>query len=257
MQWQLFLKLAKYTLLEAIYNKLIHSSVIIIIFIFLSANFISSLAITESKETLLAIQGASLRLSLVLLISLFTLNNVQREIQDKNLELIFSTPVSRTCYLYSKLFGFNLIALIPVSLSFLLLSINSSMVSVFVLTISLYCELSIVIALCLFMLFTFKNAPSSFLFVFIFYIASRSIETIQLMANHPILEIQTPSQLFTQYFVNGLAFILPPLSNFTKTEWLVYGIENHTSVTNLFTQSFVYVLFISALALFDFHRKNI
>lgn len=256
-QITIFRTLVKYTFIEAFYNKLILMTLGIVVLVFFSSHFIGLLAITEHQQVILALQGSFLRITLVFLIALFTIGGVQREIHDKNLELVFSTSASRACYLVSKLLAYMLISTIPILLSCLVLLWHAQWINVMMWGTSLFFEIAIVIALCLLMVFTFKSTPSALFFVFIFYLASRVIQSVQLMANNPILDYQSTGQSINQFFINSLAFLLPPLNDFAKTEWLVYEIPNVGDLNKLFIQSIVYIIFLNAIALFDLQRKNI
>ena len=116
-QITIFKTLVKYTVIEAFFNRLILMTLGIVVLVFFCSHFIGLLAITEHQQVILALQGSFLRIILTFLIALFTISGVQREIHDKNLELVFSTSASRTCYLFSKLFGYILVSSLPILLS--------------------------------------------------------------------------------------------------------------------------------------------
>ena len=114
----------------------------------------------------------------------------------------------------------------------------------------------LVIALGLVMLFTFRQMPSALTGVFIFYAAARSVSSIYLMAKHPIIPHSGIGQAFMDRFIEALSWLLPDLHRFTRTEWLVYGSADWNMLLPVLAQTLVYTVLLSAIAMFDFYRKN-
>jgi hypothetical protein len=89
-----------------------------------------------------------------------------------------------------------------------------------------------------------------------FYLLARSISTIQLLSRSPILESTALSQQFMNKTIDLIAYVLPDLALFTRTEWLVYGSGNADDLPAILVQSVVYISLLSGAALFDLYRKN-
>jgi hypothetical protein len=53
-----------------------------------------------------------------------------------------------------------------------------------------------------------------------------------------------------------LSWLLPDLSRFTQTEWLAHNSGNLDMLLPVMGQSMIYLTLLSAIALFDFYRKN-
>ena len=84
--------------------------------------FIGDLAITEHRVTQIAILSAFLRMSAVVMVTLFVVSSTVRELQDKTLEMILAMPIRRGSYYLGKLIGFiHIAALIAIIFSLLLL----------------------------------------------------------------------------------------------------------------------------------------
>ena len=64
-------------------------------------------------------------------------------------------------------------------------------------------------------------------------------------------------QLFIDYFIQGLSWLLPSLERFTVSEWLVYSNAGLTDLLLVIVQTVIYVVLISSAALFDLYRKSI
>jgi ABC-type transport system involved in multi-copper enzyme maturation permease subunit len=187
---------------------------------------------------------------------MFVVTSALRELQDKTLEMILSMPIPRSWYYLGKLGGFIQISMIIAVIFSALLLLYASADQVAIWAISLFFELVLVVGLGLVMLFTFKQIPAALAAVFVIYAASRSVTSIYLMAKHPIVPHETVSQKFMEGFVDLLTWLLPDLHLFTQTEWLAHNTGTSGQLLPIVAQSVIYLTLLSAIALFDFYRKN-
>jgi ABC-type transport system involved in multi-copper enzyme maturation permease subunit len=248
--------IAKYTFLEAIKNRLFTLGLIGIVCVFALGQFAGELAITETRQIQGSLVGFIMRLVAVFVISLFVITSVVREFNDKTVDMIISLPLSRYIYYLGKLSGFVLLTVIFALLLCLPLLLYSEFTQVVLWALSLMCELFIIIALCLLCLFTFGNITTAFTVVIAFYLLARSISTIQLLSRSPILESTALSQQFMNKTINLIAYVLPDLSAFTRTDWIVYGTGNTGDLGGIVIQTVIYTVLLSGAALFDLYRKN-
>ena len=248
--------IARFTVIEAIRNRLLWLALVIVIGGFGFAEFLGDLAITEHRQIQVSILSSFLRISSVVLIALIVVTSAMRELQDKTLELILSLAISRSSYFFGKLLGFSLISLLVVALIGLVLFFYADAAAVLFWLVSLFCEILLVTSLCLVMLFTFKQIPSALAAVFLFYALARSIASMQLIAEDPIIKFQGIGQQFINGFIDLLAWLLPSLHHFAQTKWLVYNSMTSSELINILLQTLIYLLLLSGVALFDFYRKN-
>ena len=124
-------------------------------------------------------------------------------------------------------------------------------------SISLLCEISIVISLSLAALYSFNNVTISFSLVFSFYLLARTIESILLISSSPIVATTSLSHKFIDWMIASIAYILPGLYQFTQTDWLVYGFSSYSELVNVIGQTVIYVLFLSSIAIYDLYRKEL
>ena len=59
-----------------------------------------------------------------------------------------------------------------------------------------------------------------------------------------------------EFMLGGLELVLPKFSQFTRTDWLVYG-GGFDELIPLLLSTTVYCVLIGAMAMWDFIRKNI
>ncbi len=250
------LTISKYTIIESLRNRFLWLLFLVVAISFALVEFIGELAITEHRVTQVAILAAFLRMSAVIIVSLFVVSSTVRELHDKTLEMILAMPVARSSYYLGKLVGYFCVAAIVSVIFSALLLLYADPEQVAIWMISLFFELLLVVALSLVMLFTFSQIPSALAGVFIIYTASRIVTSIFLMSEHPIIAHTTVAQKFMDGFIEFLTWLLPDLHRFTQTEWLAYNTAEWSTLLPLFGQTFIYLLLLSFIALFDFYRKN-
>lgn len=248
--------ISKFTIIESIRNRLLWLALLIVAVSFGLVEFIGDLAITEHRVTQVAVLAAFLRLSAVVIVTMFVVSSTIRELQDKTLEMILAMPIHRGSYYLGKLMGFVQVSIIVAVAFSTMLLLYAPVDQVLLWGISLIFELIIVVALGLLMLFTFNQIPAAITGVFVIYAAARSVSSIYLMAKYPIIPHATFAQKFMDSFVAVLTWLLPDLHRFTQTEWLAHGTGSFSLLVPVISQSLIYLTFLSAVALFDFYRKN-
>ena len=250
------LTISRFTIIETLRNRLLLLSFLVIGVSFVLVEFIGALAITEHRVTQVAILAAFLRMSAVIILTLFVVSSTVRELHDKTLEMILAMPIRRGNYYLGKLIGFIYIAALISVIFSLLLLLYADPEQIIIWMVSLFLELILVVALSLVMLFTFNQVPSALVGVFIIYGASRIVTSIFLMSKYPIIAHTTMAQKFMDGFIELLTWLLPDLHRFTQTAWLTYNTGEWATLLPLLGQTLVYLVFLSFIALFDFYRKN-
>jgi len=256
MNHNLLLTIAKYSIWEAVRDKFLIFILIGVIAFFLMSSFIGELAITEGVQMQAAILASTLRLFSVFTMSLFVITSMVREFNDKGFELILSHPVPRSSYYFGKFAGFSVVALLIAIMSVCCLCFYAPVNLTLLWSFSLYCELLIIISLSLLSMFSFNSITISFSVVMAFYILSRSIETIQLISDSPILESSSVSHQFINGLLDIIAYVIPDIYKFTQTDWLVYS-DVSADLPIVVGQTLIYVVLLSSVALFDLYRKEL
>lgn len=246
-----------FTLLEALRNRLLWLVLAVVLIGVGLAEFLGSVAITETRQIQSGVVGALLRVASVFILSLFIITSVVREFNDKGVELVLSLPVPRSSYLLGKVIGFSGLAALVALFCGLSLLIYAPPLQVIIWTLSLCMELLIVTALSLLCLFTFSQVTVALSAVMAFYLLSRSITAIQLMAHFPIVSSDSLAQTVIVGFLDGLAFVLPALDRFTLSAWLVYHDASWSVLAPIIGQTTIYATLLCAAAMFDLYRKNV
>ena len=250
------LPIARYTLLEALRNRLLWLSLILVAAGLVFTQFLQQVAITESNQIQAALLAALLRVGAVFMLAAFVVTSMVREFNDKVMELVLSRPLRRSSYFLGKFAGYAAVALALAMIFSLPLALFAPAVRVALWSFSLACELLLVAAFALFCVLTLTQVMSALAAVAGFYLLSRSISALQIMAANPLSEGISLGQQTVNFIMNTIAFLLPGLDRMTQTSWLIYHPPTSAEFMQLSAQTVVYVLLLCGAALFDLQRKN-
>lgn len=252
----MMLTIARYTLLEAVRNRLAWLFVLVACAAVGLSGFLSELALTESRAVQAALLAALLRIAAVFLVSTFVVTSMVREANDKGLELLLALPMPRSTYLLGKLCGFGALALLPALLFGALCLFFAPLGQVTLWSVSLLCELWIVAAFALLCVLGLGQVMPALAACAGFYLLARSIGSLQLVAagGHGVHSWQQQAMATG---IDVLAFLLPRLDAYTRTDWLLYHGGDLAALLAVVGQSAVYIALLSSAALFDFYRKSL
>ena len=250
------LTIARYTLLEALRNRVLSQTAIAVLALAGLTEFIGELSITETSQVQAAISSSILRVFSITVTCIFVISAAMREINDKGLELILSLPMPRHRYLAGKLIGFAGLSFLISVMAGVPLFLYAPAVPVMFWCLSLCCEQILMAALSLVCVLTFSGLPQALPAVMAFYLLSRSMEAIILLSAGPILTYGAVTWEFMHSMVTALALLLPDLHIFTRSDWLVYGVEP-SQLRPILIQTLLYLTVLMSGGLFDLYRKNL
>ena len=250
------LPIARYTLLEALRNRLLWLALILVAGGLAFTQFLQQIAITESSQIQAALLAALLRLGAVFMLASFVVTSMVREFSDKVMELVLSRPLRRSSYFFGKFAGFAAVALAFALVASLPLALFAPPTRLAMWGLSLACELLLVTAFALFCVFTLTQVISALAAVAGFYLLSRSISALQIMAANPLSDSLSLGQKIVNHLVDAIAFLLPGMDRMTQTAWLIYAPPSAAEMAQLLAQTAVYALLLCGAALFDLQRKN-
>ena len=219
------------------------------------AVFAAEVAITETQGYRSGILGAWLRSCAVFALAAFVVSSAACDIRDKWLELVLSMPVSRAVYYAGKLTGFAVVAVLSALACGLAVMQFASLTQSVLWAASLGLELLVVTAMSLLCVFTFTQIAPALSAVLGFYVLSRSVGDLQLIAHAPAAGSGSMAQPFIRAFIDALAHLLPNLGRFTESAWLIHGAGTISDLAFAAAQAAVYVAFLAAAALFDLYRR--
>jgi ABC-type transport system involved in multi-copper enzyme maturation permease subunit len=250
------LTIARYTLLEAVRNRLGWVLAVVVMAAAGIGGFLGELALTESGELQAALLAAALRLFAVFMVATCVAASTVRETNDKGAEMLLALPMPRAAYLLGKLLGFCLLALLPALVFGALALCFAPAGQAALWSASLLCELWIVAAFSLLCALSFSHVLPALAATGGFYVLARSAASLQLLG-HAQGGVPSFGQQAIRAGVDGLAALLPRLDGFTRTDWIVYHDGAAADLPPLLAQTVIYVALLAAAALFDLYRKEL
>jgi len=247
--------IARLTCLEAVRARLPWLVAAVIATALGLAQFLTQISIMEAVEIRASVIAALLRIAAVFIMVVFVTSSMAREAADKVTELLLSQPMPRWAYLAGKLLGYLTIAA-GLSLAFAIpLWMAAPHAGVLPWMFSLICELAIMTALSVFLALSFSQAVTAISAATAFYLLSRSMHNLQLMAAASLGSQPTLADQLVSGILNAVAMALPALDRFTQSSWLVSS-PDVPALLMIFAQALLYTLLIGMAATFDLYRKN-
>jgi ABC-type transport system involved in multi-copper enzyme maturation permease subunit len=251
------LAIARFTLLEAVRARLLWLVLAALAGLLLASLFVQQVAIAESARVQTGFLAASVRLAMVFLLCLHVASSMAREFNDKGIELTLSLALPRAGYFFGKLLGFGAAAVLVAALASAALAWLAPLPGLALWGVSLACELLLVVALTLFCALTFAQIMPAVSFVAAFYLLARMIGAIRLIAGSDLLPQREWTQRALTWLVEAMSLLLPDLSRFTATGWLVNGTESLPALMFVLAQTAIYGALLVLAGLFDLYRKNL
>jgi ABC-type transport system involved in multi-copper enzyme maturation permease subunit len=248
--------IGRYTVLEALRTRLPLLTLVLIATLLGASFFVREIAITDSSRFQTAFYAAAVRFATAFLVALQVIGSVSRDFQDKGLDVTLALDLPRSHYLFGKLAGFVVIAAAVALAVGLPLVPLAGWEGAAIWTASLAFELALLVALSLFCAITFASLMPATSFVMAFYLLARAITAIRLIGANPIAGADAPSHQVMQQLVEALALVVPPLDQWTRTEWLVDAGASWGALPGVAAHSALLVVILTAAAVFDLHRRN-
>jgi ABC-type transport system involved in multi-copper enzyme maturation permease subunit len=248
------LPIARYTLLEAMRNRLMWLLVAALALALVAAAFLQQVAITEAARVQASILAAGLRLFAVFLVAAFVVTSVIREMNDKVVEVLLAKPLPRASWLLGKSLGFLGVAALVAVASCLPLFLFGVPLGIAAWTASLFLELAIVAAAALFCVLTLNQVVTALAAVLGFYVLARSMAAVQIIS--AAAGTATWRDRVTGGVVDGIAAALPSLERMTQTAWIVDGPGGASLLGAVALPACIYVTLLGAAAAFDLYRQN-
>ena len=246
--------LARLVLLEARRSALPWLAAASIAAALVAGAFLSSVALTESRELRVAVVAALLRACAVFLVAAQVASSIQREIDDRGLEQMLSLPLSRAVHYLGRLAGFAACGAALALLFAVPLAPWTAPAALAMWTISLALECALVAAAALFFSLSLAQLVGAISATLALYLLGRSMSAIQAIAAGPLAD-ESPAGRLARGVVDALAFVLPKLDGVTRTEWLVYGTPAAGDYARALGGLLIYALLLTAAGLFDFYRR--
>ncbi len=255
--WMTAWTIAAYTVREALRNRILWIALVFSVMGVGLAGFVGDVAVTEEREVKVILLAAAYRYCAALTLMVLVISTLVREFNDKCLELYLSLTISRLLYFTGKAGGFFVAGALLAAVFGAVLLLYAEPSAVLLWIISLACELAIVAVVSMFAVMSFnQQIPAAFAASLVFYLMCRAADGIVLISQSEII-LHTTGVYLMKTLVGVLAFVLPSLARFARSDWLAYGGADFAALAPIVAQTAVYVALIGAATMIDFSRKNI
>jgi len=251
------LTIASFTLLEAVRTRLPLVMAVVLALLFLGSVFVQHVAVTETARMQTGFLAGTARIAAVFVLSLHVVSSMSREFNDNGVELLLSLDLPRAAYYLGKFVGFAGIAVAIAMLTSAVVALPSPGPGVALWGISLALELVLMAALALFSAITFAQVMPAISFATAFYLLARSMTAIRLMAGSQLLSPEDWLSRLIARSVALLSLLLPDLSRFTLTSWLLDDGGGVAQVGAAALQCLIYSSLLVLAGMFDLYRKNL
>lgn len=262
----------KYTLLTAVRDWLYLGIFLLVIGAVFLSIFLGGTALSEQGKASIAFIASSVRIITILGLVLFVCFHVRRSIENKEVELILTRPISRVSFVLSYYLGFATLAaslIIPISIILSLSVFNFSfvdidqdkiapmLVNIALWSCSFFLETLIITAFAFFATLILESAVFSTLATLTFYFMSRIIGFFIISMHNPASLIKgTMLGRVSENALMAISTMLPRLDMFTRSEWLVYGIADKSEYMLFAGSALIFIPLILLMTIFDFLRKQ-
>ena len=248
--------IARYTLLEAARARLLLFTVMVVLVLVAASLFIRGIAITESTRFQIGFYAACARYATVIVAALYLIASVSREFQDKGLDVALALDLPRSHYILGKLVAFLFLGTALAVAASVPLAVVDGWERATLWGTSLAFELALVVSLALFCVITLNHVMPAFVFVLAFYVLARTLTVIRLISANPIADATAPAHRFMRGLVESLALVVPPVDAWTRTTWLVDERAPWSVLIAIAESSVLFVVIVTAAAIFDIQRRN-
>ncbi|MBF0134624.1 MAG: hypothetical protein H7833_11485 [Magnetococcus sp. DMHC-1] len=254
--WSALLHLARFTLQEALRERLIRTTLLMIGLGWVLAVYLDPLFLIETEMAQVAILGFLLRLGAVFQMAVLVTFAVSRDIQRRGIDMLLALPLPRSVLFLGKLGGFALAALLLALVSGLALLPFAPFGQVWLWCMTLAGELTLIAALSLLLAQSITHATLALTLTAGFYLLARSMETFLLLARQAAHADPHWTNVAAQQALAFIAGFLPSLQRFTVTDWLVYHTGSVRDLVTIGITTVIYLFLLTIIGLIDIHKKE-
>lgn len=252
-----FLTLMRYMLATALRDRLFLGLLVMLALAGGLSVFVGGSAIVEQQQMVAAYMGAMSRAILVAGVILFVSFHIHRALENGEIALILSRPISRPAFVLA--YGASLMAvasLCAVAAALLVaMGARPPAAGFFLWAASLLLEVNLIAVVAMFFVLILGNAVSGALACSGFYVLGRMSGLLGGLARQG--ENSTLADQLLGRGFEAVSLIIPRLDFFARSEWLVYGAGDADIPIYAALQSLVFIPLVLAAAMFDFSRKRL
>ena len=231
-------------------------SILLLVSVLLSS-FIAELAIINSDRIAIAVLADFLRYCLVFLALLLVITNVAGDFEFKQFERLLTMPVARWQYIAAQFMVVASIAAMLVLPVFVILTLLSSLELALYWSAALWLEILLVGLLGLLAILSLEKIPQAVFFSLAVYMLSKLSGLIsQMLAESVDLSDGGLANRFSELIFSGILHVIPRIEAFAQNNVFFESSGLSQILLNQLGTVSLYSLFLLAVCLIDFYRKE-
>jgi hypothetical protein len=249
--------LFRYLMLGIVSRRLLVLLAVLLFTAMLSGSFIQELAIINGSAIVGAFIAELLRYSMALLALLMVTSAVAEDYESRQFERLLTMPLARWQYIAAQFMVIACLCLLLVSPVLLLVSWYSGPAIGFYWAAALWQELMLLSLLGMLAILSLEKVPLAVFFSLAIYLLAKLSGLIsQMLAESVYLSDGSAASRATEFIFNSILYVIPDSSSFAQND-VFFDAANLLAVLGTQFQSVVvYALFLLAVSLVDFYRKE-
>ena len=251
------ISLFRYLMLGIVNLRLFVLVLILVIAAVLLSSFITELAIINSQQIAAAVLADFLRYSLVFLALLLVTTSVAEDFEFKQFERLLTMPISRWQYIAAQFLTIASIAFILILPVLLIITVASSFEIALYWSAALWLEILLVGLVGLLAILSLEKIPQAVFFSVAVYLLAKLSGLIgQMLAESVYLSDGGVANRFAELVFSGILHIIPRLDAFAQNNVFFEPHGLSLMLLNQLGTVSIYSLFLLAVCLIDFYRKE-
>lgn len=252
------ISLFRYLMLGIMSRRLLALLMLLVLAPVLAGSFIDELAIINGNAIVSAFIADFLRYSLALLALLTIAISVAEDYESGQFERLLTMPLARWQYVAAQTLVIASLCLLLVLPVLVLVSIYSGIAIGIYWVSALWLELFLLGMLGLLAILSLEKIPQAVFFTLAIYLLAKLSGLITLMLSEMVrLSEGSAASRAIEFIFSAILYIVPGVGSFAENDVFFGGIDLLTSLGGQFVTVMIYTLFILAVCLVDFYRKEI
>jgi ABC-type Na+ efflux pump permease subunit len=249
--------LFRYLMLGIISRRLFALLAVMLLVALLCGSFIQELAIINGGAIVGALIADLLRYSMALLALLMVTSAVAEDYESRQFERLLTMPLARWQYIAAQFMVIACLCLLLVLPVLLLVSLYSGPAIGFYWAAALWQELMLISLLGLLAILSLEKIPLAVFFTLAIYLLAKLSGLIsQMLAESVYLSDGSAASRATEFIFSGILYVIPDSSSFAQNDVFFDAANLLAVLGSQFQSVVVYALFLLAVCLVDFYRKE-
>lgn len=249
--------LFRYLMLGIVSRRLFALLAILLLAAVLSGSFLQELAIINGAAITSAFVADVLRYCMALLALLMVASAVAEDYESRQFERLLTMPLARWQYIAAQFLVIACLCLLLVLPVFLLMSIYSGVAIGLYWALALWLELMLVSLLGLLAILSLEKVPLAVFFSLAIYLLAKLSGLISLMLAESVrLSDGSAASRAMELIFGAILYLVPDTGSFAQNDVFFQAVDLFATLTDQFFSVAVYLLFLLAVCLVDFYRKE-